>query len=595
MKKIKALIYYFSQGNPKVFGLILISAFFVTLARILAPIEMNWDESVQLEAAHRLVKGLGLTSTFFPPPYDPKQIPFNLNQAAIPQFVTWWPPGFSIIVAAFLFLGIPLATSLKIIYSTTTIIGWFGWAILGSHCLSRPIKIGAMLFPAQFFIASVLPVFYTPAWKGTDLFLWASIPFFIILLFNSAAKNSRIYLAYAGALFGLLVTIRYSTLFLAIAAFLIILQVNFPRFKKVAQSYSLFLFSSLIFILPLTFYNKIAGSNKPTLSLYNNPTSSSSIPGLPEFVNLRGGFSNIFEAVNSILKSSLTISELSGISTQPILIRATKPFIESFESHLQANAIIYGCFWLLLILLLPLLVITISKTTLQEERGNLSLSISLLPVSLILLLIVSTFAQDYDFLGTPRYYIPVFLPAIFIFYELATLQARIANRVFQVVFSMFVAIFLIYNLAYRPVLLAKGKLLYFGQSILGSYLSYKHDYQYPSNKVITLYDETSAALRKLQSKNPQAIFFVQDYVFYVYDGHQGFRTIPVHDFWKQAYVDKAVKIFWVVSRSNCPGICPDHGSKPIEQLSSLPVKTVYTAPHERSKILVSDLPKGYKF
>ncbi|MCA1991584.1 MAG: hypothetical protein LDL41_05985, partial [Coleofasciculus sp. S288] len=84
MNKIKAYFYYLSQDNPKVFGLMLISAFFVTLARLLAPVEMNWDEAVQLEAAHRLVKGLGLTSTFFPPPYAPIEIPSNINVTSTP-------------------------------------------------------------------------------------------------------------------------------------------------------------------------------------------------------------------------------------------------------------------------------------------------------------------------------------------------------------------------------------------------------------------------------------------------------------------------------------------------------------------------------
>lgn len=597
MRKLKALIYYLSQGNPKVFGLILISAFFVTLARLLAPVEMNWDESVQLEAAHRLVKGLGLTSTFFPPPYAPVQIPSNINETPISQYLTWWPPGFSLLVASFLFLGIPLASSLKILYGVTTIIGWFGWAIIGSHSLAKPIQFGNIIFPAQLCIATLLPIFYTPAWSGTDLFLWAGVGFIILFLFNSAAKNEVKYVFFAGLLFGFLVNVRYSTLFIAIVAFFILFQVNFPQVKAFTKNYSIFLASSLFFLFPLGIYNKFAGSNKPTVSLYNSSTSSSAVPGLPEFVNFKGGFSSLFEAVSSILNSSLTISQLSGISTQPVLIRFTKPLIESFESHLASHTALYGTIWLLLVFCLPVLVFTRNKKNdIEEKKINISLSLSLVPLSLLILLVASSFAQDYDFVGTPRYYVPIFLPALFIFYEFATLQMRKSYQFIKIAFSVFIIIFLIYNLLYRPILIAKGRQLYFGQSILGSYLSYKADYRYPSNKVITLYDETSSALRQIQKDNPEALFFVQDYVFYVYDGHEGFRTLPISEFWNRAYVDKAVKIFWVVSRRSCPEICPDHISKPIDRLSSQPgLQTIYTSPHEKAKILVSDLPSGYKF
>lgn len=597
MNKIKAFIYYFSQGNPKVFGLMIISAFFVTVTRLLAPVEMNWDESVQLEAAHRLVKGLGLTSTFFPPPYAPIQIPSNINQSPIPQALTWWPPGFSLLVAALLFLGIPLASSLKILYSVTTLTGWFGWAILGSHCLSKPIQLGARLFPAQLFIAAILPVFYTPAWWGTDLFLWAGIPFIVLFLFNSGTKNKVKYVFFAGLVFGLLVNVRYSSLFIAIVSFFILFQVNLLKLTAFIKNYCFFISSSLFFIFPLAIYNKFAGSNKPTVSLYNNATGSSTVPGLPEFVNFKGSFSSFFDAISSILNSSLTISQLSGISTQPVLIRFTKPFIESFESHLNSQATLYGSIWLLLVFLLPILVFTRNKKSdIKEKKRDISLSVSMIPLSLLILLIASSFAQDYDFVGTPRYYIPVFLPALFIFYELATLPMRKIYQLIKIGFSIFIIIFLIYNLLYRPLLIVKGKQVYFGQSILGSYLSYKPDYQYPSNKVITLYDETSSVVRQFQKDNPEALFFIQDYVFYVYDGHEGFRTLPVSDFWNRAYVDKAVKIFWVISRRSCPGICPDHVSKPIDKLSSLPgIQTVYTSPREKAKILVSDLPKAYKF
>ena len=604
MNKLKAFIPSLNKDNSRVFGTILISALFLCLVRVLAPAEMNWDEAVQLEAAHRLVNGLGLTSTFFPPPFDPVEIASNLNQTPTPQYVTWWPPGFSLLVAGFLFLGLSLATTLKLIFGSTTLLGWLGWAILGQHFLARPLNLGALRLPVQLLLAALLPVFYTPRWVGTDVFLWAGVPFVVIFLFNSRVSQrlKLAYLVFAGLAFGVLVPIRYSSIFVAIAAFFILFQLNASRLKSAADyvfsliqalpKYIVFLAGSLVFLIPLAIYNGFAGSNKPASSLYANPdVTSSTIPGLPEFVSFTSSFSSLGDAISSILKSSSTIATLSGI---PI-----KPFAVFLKSHPIINHL-HGSFCLLLLLALPLIILSrIPHNPLEDKKPDLSLSLAMMPTALVLLLVASTFAQDYDFVGTPRYYIPVFLPIIFLVYEFATLPVRRIYQALKLGCAVFIIAFLTYNVLWRPVMLLTEKKGYLAKAIVGSYVYSHPEYRYPSNRTITLYSKVSDRLRQLQQENPDALFFVQDYPFYVYDGHTGLRTIPSikSEFWQRAYLEKAGKIFWVISRAGCPSVCSSHNTNPIEQLSppNLKFETVFEAPKERTRILVSDLPANYKF
>lgn|GEM_PF-2359801 len=604
MKKIIALFQRLGRDNPQVFGVMLISALFLCLVRFLAPVEMNWDQAVQLEAAHRLVNGLGLTSTFFPPPFDPVEISSNLNQTPTPQYVTWWPPGFSLLVASLLFLGLPLATTLKLIFGGTTLLGWLGWAILGQHFLAKPLSFGAFRIPVQLPLAALLPIFYTPRWVGTDLFLWAGVPFAVIFLFNSRVSQQFkwVSLVYAGLVFGFLVPIRYSSIFIAIAAFLILFQLNASTLKTLAdyifslfktlRKYVIFLASSLVFLIPLALYNNFAGSNKPASSLYANPdVTSTTIPGLPEFVSFTSSFSSLGDAISSILKSSSTIATLSGI---PI-----KPFAAFLNTYPPIN-LLHGSFCLLLALALPLILLNRTQNSDPgQEKPDLALSLAMMPTALVLLLVASTFAQDYDFVGTPRYYIPVFLATIFLAYEFTTLPVRRLYQWLKLGCSLFIIAFLAYNVLWRPVLLLQQKKGYLAKSIVGSYVYSHPDYRYPSNKIITLYDQASTKLRQLQQEHPDALFFVQDYPFYIYDGHTGLRTIPSikSEFWQRAYLEKTSKIFWVISRSKCPSVCSSHNTNPIEQLSppNLELKTVFEAPKERTRIVVSDLPADYKF
>jgi hypothetical protein len=111
INQLETIIFRLSAGNRNVFGTILLSAALVILLRLFGPLIIHWDLSIQLEAAYRLIQGLGLTNAF--------SSQFDLNQPPISEYLVHFPPGLSLLVAAFLFLKIPLAIALKLSINAT--------------------------------------------------------------------------------------------------------------------------------------------------------------------------------------------------------------------------------------------------------------------------------------------------------------------------------------------------------------------------------------------------------------------------------------------------------------------------------------------
>jgi hypothetical protein len=583
---IRKFISKASNGNEQVFLAMMLAAVFLTMLRLLAPIELWWDESIQLNAANRLANGLGLTTTCSPFPEQIDKIPSSLLQAPRPQYLNSFPPGYSLLVAGFLLLRIPLVFSLKIIYSILTIAGWLGWAIIASRCLVKPVKLLGFSFPIQIIVAAILPVFYTPGWRGTDLFLWAGVPYLVLMLFYSELKSAR-YLILAGLLLGVEFSIRFAALSLYIFAFCTVAQKNFPKIKEICSKFALFVVSSLTLTVPVIIYVIIT-------NIINGSSGVNQITFRPElYYGL--GLSEIFL---KILQSASAISSILGLPLQTGLAYQANPSIYLY---------VLGAFFLLLVFMLPVfLIVSNPRARFKGLDKSLLLTLSFIPLSTVIFLFACNLFGKYDFLGTPRYYVPALLPVIFISYSLATNEIKKSYKFVKVIFLLFIITFCVYNVAARPLGWRPwGGVNFIGigfriqTNILSSYVSWKEDFSYPSNKILTLYDETSAKMRELQKENPDALFFVGDCPVFVYDGYTGFRPVPMSRYWEKAEVNESVKVFWAVSQK-CSGVCTSHkeevdlGSK----INESAFETVFISSKEngeKMKIVVSDFPAGFKF
>ena len=177
--------------------------------------------AVQLQAAQNLCHGHGLATFSFDGEPD-LATPTRL----IP--LTYFPLGYSLCAAALIAIGSNAAATVKILAAAGTILGWWGWALLAHSFMGGMLERGRPWRWSAVAIALVTPLFFTPRWTGTDLFLWAAVPWFLMAINRGADEtvaNRRRFDLLAGAVCGFAVLMRYQALFLVgYAGLLILLQ-----------------------------------------------------------------------------------------------------------------------------------------------------------------------------------------------------------------------------------------------------------------------------------------------------------------------------------------------------------------------------------
>lgn len=552
-----------------VFSVIIISALIVIGARTLAPFEVGKDQATQLEAAQRLVAGFGLTTTNDVVPRES----FDITVAPPSKYLTWWPPGFSLLVAALLYIGLPLLAALKIIYATLTLLGWIGWAIIASHFIARPSDYGATSSRIHLIIAALLPVFFTPWWGGTDVFLWAGIPFVFLWLFRAESNQPSFLLAaLAGLLFGSLYAIRYASLFIGLAAALILFQVTYPDIKSFLKRMTVFFVSSLFIIVPVAIYIHL---------------HSQSAPSMAEDASLIHEPHSLLNTVDAIINCLPVASNL-------IL---SYPLFEQVVYRLNSSWLIYaaGIMSLLSIVSLPVILWRSAAPNARKAREDMALGFSFLPFALLVFLVTIMFMNYGDLLKVRRYYEPLALGGVFICYEIAIRRAtyravKKASKAIVLMFALYVCVYLP-ALAFIPDRkdYVVSSVLSFTPSGNPKYQSTSQKIGYPSLRLYSRKESTRTKLKQLYKENPQALFYVEEYGYFIYDEFRGgpapgssLRVFPKIDFWRQAYTSKPVKIFWVLDRDT-----------ELDFVSDSNQKLVFSDPYERTKILVSNFPVGH--
>ncbi|MEJ7712645.1 MAG: hypothetical protein WKF84_23060 [Pyrinomonadaceae bacterium] len=549
---------------------IILVAALVVAARILAPFEIRQDQSLQLEAAQRLCQGLGLTTT--------RSVATSLDVAEgpAPVYLTDWPPAFSLIVAGFLLSGMPLEIALKVIYAFTSLMGWIGWGIVANYFVARHFKKEVKIPWIYLVIPSLLPVLYTPWWGGTDIFLWAGVPYIVLLLFlANYHQRSAKFIVSAGLLFGFLCSIRYASFFIAIAASLILLQTTFPSIKLFLQRSALFFLPSLIFILPVFIY----------VNQY------------------RPAESNLPQLGNSEFAWTL-LETLASLSTASVMLTGF-PWLLHIVRQSEALNYAVGLGTLLIIISLPLMLWKSTASSFSRLRENASLSFSLLPLSVVLFLVVIALMSGMIYIAEQRYFQAVGLIGVFIAFDL--FMNRQAPRLLRTASGVIVAAFVAYSLVYLMFVGIPRKRADLIHTVL-SYtqsrsreLSTSDDIGYPEHRLYTRKEGSRRKLKELHASYPGAIFFIlRNYQLYVYDNLQekapvtglDLRLFPTIDHWKRSYTSKAINVFWVLEQPTAEMNLKE------SQLSFVPnvnLKSVYYDPFEKTMILKSNFPAGHKF
>jgi hypothetical protein len=184
------------------------AAAIVAALRCLQAADPGYDLGLQLQAAHNLLRGRGL-ATFL-------ELGPNLSSPNVLTPLTYFPAGYSLMAAGLFAAGLGVGTSLKVLGAAATVLGWWGWGRLAQYyfaeALARPLWKRAAIV-----IALSAPLLFTQPWGGTDIFLWAVVPWLIECTSRAAndeTATGRKFDWLAGTLCGFAFLMRYASVFL---------------------------------------------------------------------------------------------------------------------------------------------------------------------------------------------------------------------------------------------------------------------------------------------------------------------------------------------------------------------------------------------
>src|SRR5215475_8467587 len=139
--------------------------------------------------------------------------------------VTIFPAGYSLYTAAILAAGGSEDTAIRLFAAAATILGWWGWGILAYPFFSSTLHKTAFYKWCGFLIAALTPLLFTITWAGTDIFLWAAVPWVLRWITKGANEDLPRRVRFdllAGIVCGVAVLLRYASAFLAAYALLLI-------------------------------------------------------------------------------------------------------------------------------------------------------------------------------------------------------------------------------------------------------------------------------------------------------------------------------------------------------------------------------------
>ena len=181
---------------------------------VLTPLPYTPDPAYCLQAAVRLAHGQGLTgcSDREPPPLDIASPTYSRLYA--------WAPGYSVLVAGLLRLGIPLALAANLVKIVAYAGGWMAGAVLARRVLSD----GNWLL---LFVMAVLPFArVVPLYTQSDVLVWALVPLWmsaVLDIWNRMGASARfrdvaVPVCVLGMLTAAAIVFRWASLFMAPAA-----------------------------------------------------------------------------------------------------------------------------------------------------------------------------------------------------------------------------------------------------------------------------------------------------------------------------------------------------------------------------------------
>jgi hypothetical protein len=159
------------------------------------------DQALILLAAERHHRGLGLTTA----------VDGGSDDLSVTGYrrLTYFPPGYPLIVSALRATGLSIATIVKIINGVALVAGFLGWMLLAGRNLSS--RTARLLFALVLVLACRGTI---PKGGTTDYVFWAVLPFWILAIIAGVRQRSVRWLLVAAALVSLLIGFRWAAVIL---------------------------------------------------------------------------------------------------------------------------------------------------------------------------------------------------------------------------------------------------------------------------------------------------------------------------------------------------------------------------------------------
>ena len=358
--------------------LCLFSALIVVVLRFFTLTDLGYDLTIQIQAAQRLLAGEGLTTYAMGQGFLSEKTPATL---------THFPAGYSLYTAILLWFGIPLYLVTKIFGSIFTILGWWGWGRFMLNCLAPAAQRGGIWFIAAMLLAGMLPLIATPAWDGTDIFLWAAVPWvlgWVAIAPTVSEKREYLLYALAGFVCGLCCLVRYASAIMAACIGMIVLLQAYPNWRKLLSRGFIFGLAALPPLLLQVYILATADGGKVA----------------PGGIHGFGSFQRISENV---------FAGLQLLPTWNISLFFWLPASISGQLVGAAGSPIVAFLFVSLLALLPLLVYFQSKKhsfgeSLQDIKILGSLLSLMTPAFLMVCMVLGS-NNSYNYVGDKRYYV----------------------------------------------------------------------------------------------------------------------------------------------------------------------------------------------
>jgi hypothetical protein len=203
----------------------LLPACLVVVVRLVHGTNLGYDPSIQLQAAENLLNGRGLIVYSADGGAD-------LASPIKPQVLTYFPAGYSACAALLMAFGCSTAVAVKILGAFATILGWWGWGRLAYAFMRNDLEKSVVWRWIAIAIALITPILGTPPWAGTDIFLWAALPWVLEFVTRAVVSDPRRQIRFdfiAGVISGFSVLLRYEALLLVAYGGLVILCQSIGR------------------------------------------------------------------------------------------------------------------------------------------------------------------------------------------------------------------------------------------------------------------------------------------------------------------------------------------------------------------------------